>query len=158
MHMLSLCWKNWDILKLQQLKFYFKYSHNKLPTYFSKPVNGSSPVSEDIFDLKLNSNIHNSNTRHKHKLHISHKNRSYVEKCLRHNIVDTINSTPNSILMKVHTHSLLGFTDPTPLHSELAKTSNLINEYNLDSYSFVNLVSSCICLPEVCYTYYCVYP
>ncbi len=104
--MLSLCWKNWDILKLQQLKFYFKYSHNKLPTYFSKPVNGSSPVSEDIFDLKLN-----HNTRHKNKLHISHTNHSYEEKCLRHNIVDTINSTPNLILMKVHTHSLQGFTN-----------------------------------------------
>ena len=38
-----------DLLKLHELKFYFKYMHKKLPTY--------------LLNLKTTPNIHNHNTR-----------------------------------------------------------------------------------------------
>ena len=41
---------------LQLLKCYFKYEYNSLPKYF------------DVFNLRLNSEIHAHNTRNQHKL------------------------------------------------------------------------------------------
>jgi len=100
-----------DILKIQQLKFYFKYSQNQLPYYFIEQKNSSSQIETDMFVLKLNSNIHNHNTRQRNNLHVTHKNHSYAEKCLRHNIIKTINSTPAMILNKIHTHSIHGYVN-----------------------------------------------
>jgi len=100
-----------DMLKIQQLKFYFKYSHNQLPMYFSRRDNENSKQKEETFVLNLNSSIHNYNTRIKHNLHIPNINHSYAQKCLRYKIVNTINNTPLLILNKIHTHSLHGFTN-----------------------------------------------
>jgi hypothetical protein len=100
-----------DMLKIQQLKFYFKYSHNQLPMYFSRRDNENSQQKEETFVLNLNSSIHNYNTRIKHNLHIPNINHSYAQKCLRYKIVNTINNTPLLILNKIHTHSLHGFTN-----------------------------------------------
>lgn len=69
--------KSDDILKLQELKFYFKYSHNLLPCYFSKPFNNDSEQSKsNHIELKLNTNDRNNNTWRKANLHgtyVSHK-------------------------------------------------------------------------------------
>ena len=47
-----------DIYRLQLLKCYFKYEHNSLPKYF------------DVFNFRLNSEIHTHSTINQHNLHI----------------------------------------------------------------------------------------
>ncbi len=47
-----------DILKLQQLKIYFKYTNNMLPWYFNKQNENHTST----FYLKLNKNTHHHNT------------------------------------------------------------------------------------------------
>ena len=36
-------------------------------------------------------------------------NHAYAQKHIRHNLIQTINNTPNNIIDKIHTHSLRGF-------------------------------------------------
>ncbi len=72
-----------DILKLQELKFYFKYINRKLPYYLQ-----SLPFSR-------NSDIHH------HELNTRH-----AKQCIRFDLPKVINSTPRQILDKIHTHSL----------------------------------------------------
>jgi hypothetical protein len=98
-----------DILKLQQLKFYFKYLNNQLPKYFCGRENGNPQHNKDNFVLNRNSDIHEHNTRGKLNLYTTQKHHSYAEKCLRHNIVATVNTTPSLILNKIHTHTLHSF-------------------------------------------------
>lgn len=54
---LTLCLKYFllkieDVLKLQQLNFYFKYCHNKLPFYFCKPET-SQPLNK-MYPFEIN--------------------------------------------------------------------------------------------------------
>ncbi len=74
-----------DILKLQQLKCYFKYRNNMLPWYFSSQNENYTSK----FYLKLNKNIHDYNSRSSNKLHKTHLNQKYFKQ----NIVITINNT-----------------------------------------------------------------
>jgi len=101
-----------DILRLHELKFYFKYCQDKLPFYFSKSTSYTS-TNKGKFTINLNNEIHNHNTRQKRNLHISRTNHKFSEKCLRHNITKTINYINNTcpqITNKIHTHSMQGFT------------------------------------------------
>ncbi len=94
-----------DIRKVQQLKFYFKYNHSQLPSYFNNNSKTNKTTDYDSFELKMNSNVRCHNTRHKTNLHSEHKKHKFAEKCLRHNIVKTINNThPLSLILdKIHT-------------------------------------------------------
>ena len=47
-----------DMLALQELKFYYKLTHNELPAYFQN------------WQIVTNSEIHRHNTRRKHDIHI----------------------------------------------------------------------------------------
>ncbi len=98
-----------DILKLQELKFFFKYSQNKLPHYFCTHSNDNHQTDNENFILNLKSNIHTHNTRNKNKLHRAHVKHSYAKKCLRHSFPKTIETTPNLEMDKIHTHSLQVF-------------------------------------------------
>ncbi len=98
-----------DILKLQELKLFFKYSQNKLLLYFCPPANDNHQTDNDNFILNLNNNIHTHNTRNKNKLHRAHVKHSYAKKCLRHSLPKTIETTLNLIMDKMHTKSLLTF-------------------------------------------------
>ncbi len=84
-----------DILKLQQLKCYLKYRNNMLPWYLSSQNENHTSK----FYLKLNKNIHDHNSRSSNKLHKTNLNHSYAKKCLRHNIVITINNTSDITLL-----------------------------------------------------------
>ncbi len=77
-----------------------------LPWYFSS--HNKKKTSKCY--LKLNKNIHDHNTRSSNKLNKTHLNHSYAKKCLRQNIVKTINNTSALVLNKIHTHSLQGFS------------------------------------------------
>ncbi len=66
-----------DMLKLNELQFYYKYENNKLPKYFSKTQ----------FVLNLNSDIHHYNTRIKNNLHATWTNHKFANKCLSKSIL-----------------------------------------------------------------------
>ena len=87
-----------DIYRLQLLKCYFKYEHNSLPKYF------------DVFNLRLNSEIHAHNTTNQHKLRIPFVKHIFAKSCVRYHLPKTVNSMPRSITYKVHTHSFNGFS------------------------------------------------
>ena len=81
-----------DILILQQLKFYFKYVHNKLPTYFQQ------------WNLIHNVDVHSQIATYR-------VNREFAKKCIRYNLPFIINNTINSVKDKLLTHSLKGFAN-----------------------------------------------
>ncbi len=91
-----------DLLKLNELKFYYKYVNDKLPEYFNK--------ANDDFNLITNNDVHEHNTRQRNRLHIIRTNHKYAEKCIRHSIPHTINNTPDIIKNKINTHSLQGYS------------------------------------------------
>ncbi len=65
---------------------------------------------ERYFVLIQNNEVHQHNSRHKNKMHITRTNHKYANKCLRYNIPYTINSTPKHILDKIHTHTIQSFS------------------------------------------------
>ena len=95
--------KKFNILKVndihlhQQLKFYFKLINNILPDHFYD------------FNLALNSDIHDYNTRGKNKLRNPHFKHEFARNCIRNQMPHLLNTTHLSILVKVLTHSLKGF-------------------------------------------------
>ncbi len=86
-----------DILRLQELKFYYKYKNNKLPHYLQH------------LPLECNTDIHYYETRTQHKLCELKTDHEYAKKCLRYDVVKIINNTLALILDKIETHSLNEF-------------------------------------------------
>ncbi len=82
-----------DMLKLNDLKFYYKYENSKLPKYFSKTQ----------FVLTLNS-------ENKNNLNATRTNHKFAKKCLRKSIPNTMNSVPNKIRNKTK-HSMQTFVN-----------------------------------------------
>lgn len=87
-----------DILKLQELKFFYKYKHEDLPHYLLN------------LPITTNTEVHNYNTRQQDHIHLSTVKHEYAKKCIRFDLPRLINDTPNDILSKVTTHSLDGFS------------------------------------------------
>ena len=73
-----------DIYKLQQLKFYFKLINKFLPEYFNH--------------IPYNFEIHQYYTRGRNNLFIPRTTHEFATKYIRHNIIQTVNNTPNIIL------------------------------------------------------------
>ena len=90
-----------DIYKIQQLKCYYKLINNLLPYYFNVFPN------THIYD------IHQHCTRERNNLYMSRFKHEFAKKCIRHNIVETVNNTPSIIINKIYTHSLYGFSTYT---------------------------------------------
>ncbi len=78
--------------KLQQLKFYFKYTHNQLPSYFNNNSKTNKSTNYKSFEIKMSSNVHSHNTHYKSNLDSEQQKHKFAEKCLRRNIVKTINN------------------------------------------------------------------
>lgn len=87
-----------DILKLQELKFYYKFKHNLLPSYLL------------TLPFSSNNETHNHNTRQQNNIHLTLVKHEYAKKCIRFNLPRLINASPALILDKVSTHSLDGFS------------------------------------------------
>ncbi len=87
-----------DILRLKELKLYYKYK-KKLPSYLQNML------------LQTNSDIHNYETQTQHHIYQPKTKHEYAKHCIRFHIPKTINSLPNSILDKINTHSLKGFSE-----------------------------------------------
>ncbi len=76
-----------DIFKLQELKFYYKFTNNKLPYYLQTlPFNSNT------------NNTHNHNTRTQYNTQQRKPNHEYARKCLHYDIPIVINSTSLDII------------------------------------------------------------
>ncbi len=78
-----------DILKLQELKFYYKFKNNKLP-----------------HNLKCNNDIHYHATHAQHNIYLNRTKHEYAKKCLCYDVPKVINYTPTAILDQINTHCL----------------------------------------------------
>ena len=107
-----------DIHLHQQLKCYFKLINNILPDHFYD------------FNLALNSDIHDYNTRGKNKLRNAHVKHEFACNCIRNQMPHLLNTTHLAILEKVLTHSLIGFGQYT-------------KHYLIDKYSDICLIHYC---------------
>ncbi len=85
-----------DILKLQELKFYYKYK--KKLTYYLQ-----------FLPFNPNTETHHS-TRIQHDILQPVSKHDFEKNCVRFDIPMTINNCPNSILDKMNTHSPQGFS------------------------------------------------
>ena len=75
------------LLRLQELKFYYKHTNNKLPPYYLQQMS-----------FVPNREIHDHDTRRRGEIHniiypVLHE---FAKRCIRFNIPLTINSTPVS--------------------------------------------------------------
>ena len=86
-----------DQLRLQELKFYFKYIHKNLPAYLLD------------WEFISNVNIHFHDTRTSSKIHTVRAKHEFAKKCLKYNLSHIINDTPAIVVEKIHTPSLRGF-------------------------------------------------
>ena len=84
-----------DLLKLHELKFYFKYMHQDLPAY--------------LLNWKITPNIHNHNTRSTTEYNSLRTKHEFAKRCL--NVPHVINNTPKIVTEKVGTHSLRNFAN-----------------------------------------------
>ena len=83
-----------DIFYLQQMKFYYKYTHQNLPLYF---LNNN---------YITNLSCHNYDTRQSNT-HTHYVKHTFAQKCLRFSITKVINTCPIAIKDKIHTHTVL---------------------------------------------------
>ena len=86
-----------DLLKLQQLKFYFKFNESSLPVYLQN------------WDITTNAHVHNYNTREYACIHTFKVKHEFAKKCLKYNLPKLINDTPERVKDKINTHCLQGF-------------------------------------------------
>ena len=54
--------------------------------------------------------IHNHNTRGHNKIHANVVIHEFAKRCLRYNIIKTGNNSPSSVINKITTHRMGGFT------------------------------------------------
>ena len=113
-----------DQLRLQELKFYFKYIHKNLPAYLLD------------WEFISNSNIHIHDTRTSSKIHTARSNHEFAKKCLKYNLPHIINDTPEIVVEKIYTHSLRGFTTYAKqfLIQKYTDTCEIPNCYSCNQY------------------------
>ncbi len=87
-----------DILKLHQLKFYYKYKNNKLP------------LNLQALPLHPNTRTYDHNTCIKHNIHHPIAKHIFAKSCVCFGIPRIVNYCPNSILEKINTYSLHSFS------------------------------------------------
>ena len=111
-----------DILKLQQLKFYYKYLHNDLPRYLQN------------WRFVFKYEVHGHDTRDKNKIYTYKIKHEFTKKCLRHNLPLLLNNLPEIVKEKLMTHSSQGFV-------------NYVKLYFLQSYEVICTRQNCyVCM------------
>ncbi len=78
-----------DILKLQELKLYYKYKNNKLPHYLQN------------LQFEPNTKTHDHATHIQHNTHQPKTNHVYAKYCVCFDVPSVINSSPKAILDKI---------------------------------------------------------
>ena len=89
-----------DERKLQELKFFYKFTHGNVPPFFQQ---GFISLSEN----------NRYQTRNNQNLALPEFHHEFFRHSLRYTIVKTINDCPLQIREKIHTHSLNGLRDYT---------------------------------------------
>jgi hypothetical protein len=93
-----------DLLLLNSMKFYYKFTKGNIPSYFYS------------FNFQTQGDIHNYNTRNIHQLRLNRTRLHLTDNCLRNYIPKNINRLPSTLIEKVHTHSLQGFSSAVKLY------------------------------------------
>ena len=99
-----------DILKLHQLKLYYKFNEGSLPVYLQH------------WDVTSNVHVHNYNAREFGCIHTFKVKHEFANKCLKYNLPKLINDTPQIVKYEINTHSLQGFIN--------YGTNDMIYRYN----------------------------
>ena len=86
-----------DMLKLHELKLYYKYVYTTLPVYLQN------------VSFILNKAVHTFNTRIHDNIHTNMAKHDFAKRCIRHDIPLLINNTTFNIKNKITTNSLRGF-------------------------------------------------
>ena len=93
-----------DILKLQQLKFYYNYLHNDLPCYLQN------------WRFVFKYEVHGHDTRDKNKIYTYQIKHDFAKKCLRHNLPLLLNNLPEIVKEKLMSHSNQAFVNYAKLY------------------------------------------
>ena len=106
-----------DLFKLNMLKWYFRFENKQLPNYFLS------------YKVKKQSLIHEYPTRINSQVFPPHTRIKTTEYCLRNRISVVLNTTPELVIEKVHTHSYHGFShyakrDMISKYSEVCNIEN----------------------------------
>ncbi len=83
-----------DIIKLQELKFYYKFETNLLQHYLQS------------LPFQLNTNSHG--TRSQNRNVQSRPMHEYAKKCIQYNIPNTVNNIATNIIDQIYTHGMQG--------------------------------------------------
>ncbi len=76
---------------MQELKFYYKFIHEKSPSYLQNLL------------LCANTNTHNYSTQTNQKVHLEFiPNHEYTKMCVRYQVPNIVNSTSINIIDKIH--------------------------------------------------------
>ena len=108
-----------DIHLLFKYKFYYKYCNSSLPEFFEK------------LEFLKRSDIHDYNTRRQQDLDIPRIKHDFASFTLVYSIPKLVNNAPVSILSKVGTHSLQGFSNYIKQHlwNQYSETCTIQNCY-----------------------------
>ena len=87
-----------DTLKLNTLKFYYKYTHDTLPSYFY------------TYNIETQGAHHSHDTRQQNQLRTNLTRTKYADNTLRNHLPVLVNDTPLHIFQKITTNSIYGFS------------------------------------------------
>ena len=90
--------KSYDIYKCQLLKFVFKLVNKQLPTYFNQ------------LPFPFNNQLHHHETRGCKRAFVPRVNHEFSKRNIRYIAAVTYNSTSVSVIAKIYSHSLVGFS------------------------------------------------
>ena len=93
-----------DMPALQELKLYYKLTHNELPAYFQN------------WQMVKKSELHRHNPRRTYDIHIVGFRHTFVKRCIRINLPRTLNATSQSVKDKLFTHSFRDFVNYAQLN------------------------------------------
>ena len=62
------------------------------------------------WQIKQNTNVHNHYTRNQNEFYIVGTKHAFAKQCLKNNLPNTLNATPQIVKYKLFTHSFHGFT------------------------------------------------
>ena len=90
--------KSYDIYKCQLLKFLFKLVNKQLPTYFNQ------------LPFPFNNQLHHHETRGCKRAFVPRVNHEFSKRNIRYIAAVTHNSTSVSVIAKIYSHSVDGFS------------------------------------------------
>ena len=102
--------KSYDIYKCQLLKFLFKLVNKQLPTYFNQ------------LPFPFNNQLHHHETRGCKRAFVPRVNHEFSKRNIRYIAAVTYNSTSVSVIAKIYSHSLVGFS--TYVHNQTIEHYN----------------------------------